>query len=84
MLPIPSTVVMAMSATLHSGVRQALTATCLVTSSSLSYRDTITVHAPHPPSPQPNLLPVKCTVMCLVKVLSTELAVYQGTTKYGN
>ncbi|KAJ2496490.1 hypothetical protein IWW47_003787, partial [Coemansia sp. RSA 2052] len=41
------------------GQRQALTDVWTIREVSVSYRDTITVHAPHPPSPQPSLVPVR-------------------------
>lgn len=53
----PSTVTTCMPSTLYSGARQALTERCHSCPSSLL--DTMTVHAPHPPSPQPSLVPVR-------------------------
>lgn len=41
---------------LTTGAKQALTAACLISFVSWSYEDTMTVHAPHPPSPHPSLV----------------------------
>ena len=53
----PSTVTTCMPSTLYSGARQALTERCH--SCPSPQLDTMTVHAPHPPSPQPSLVPVR-------------------------
>ena len=66
MLPMPSTVVTAIPWIAQIGVRQAFTAKCCTPTSGL-YLDTMTVQAPHPPSPHPNFEPVSCTGTVKVK-----------------
>ena len=61
MLPMPSTVVTAAPCIEQSGARQALTAVCRTVSERPWKRETVTVQAPQPPSPQPNLEPVRQT-----------------------
>ena len=56
---IPSTVTTWHPSTEYSGARQALTERC--TSLPFSKLDTMTVHAPQPPSPHPSLVPVRPT-----------------------
>jgi len=53
----PSTVTTCMPSTAYSGHRHALTERCNSDPSSATL-DTITVHAPHPPSPHPSFVPV--------------------------
>ena len=53
--PIPSTVVMAVPCIPHNGARQAFTELWCIF--SFSMWEIITVQAPHPPSPHPNLVP---------------------------
>jgi len=53
----PSTVTTCMPSTLYSGARHAFTERCH--SSPSASLDTMTVHAPQPPSPQPSLVPVR-------------------------
>lgn len=54
----PSTVTTWQLSTAYRGHRQALTALCVSLPSGPSIDETITVHAPHPPSLQPSLVPV--------------------------
>jgi len=56
--PMPSTVTTCAPSTQYSGHRHALTAMCVARSAPRSLLETITVHAPQPPSPQPSLVPV--------------------------
>ena len=42
---------------LTTGARQALTLRCATLPLARSARETITVHAPHPPSPHPSFVP---------------------------
>ena len=65
----PSTVTTCMPSTAYSGHRHALTDRCSSEPSSATL-DTITVHAPHPPSPHPSFVPVspisaRSTKLCL-------------------
>ena len=61
--PMPSTVTTWQPSTAYSGYRQAFTARCSSApepgAACGSGPDTITVHAPQPPSPQPSLVPVR-------------------------
>ena len=53
----PSTVTTWQPTTLYSGARQAFTERCCSLPSCRA--ETMTVHAPQPPSPQPSLVPVR-------------------------
>ena len=57
--PIPSIVVTAHQSTAQSGKRHALTAAWRGAPAAASKLETTTVHAPHPPSPQPSFVPVR-------------------------
>ena len=57
--PRPSTVTTCWPSHAYRGKRHAFTARCVTESVLLSYEESITVHAPHPPSPQPSFVPDK-------------------------
>src|SRR5258708_9100048 len=57
-LPIPSVVVIMAPSSEQSGRRHELTAVSTTRRSFGSQRETITVQAPHPPSPPKSFLPV--------------------------
>jgi len=58
----PSTVTTWQPSTAYMGHRHALTALCWTLPSC--QQDTMTVHAPQPPSPQPSLVPVRPRSAC--------------------